>query len=168
MAELDQAFQVSSKDTSMNTWNRVGVDECNIKNKEKNSTKPLKYIQNSMLVNGTDDSIYGKAMHHPSELMNRAELTNQRFIHQLQPDMLGLQAYEGSGAPMASINTNSNLRPEPARVHKSCNLPGVEIPRFDYIESEVQNPNHIVPSVDMWIHGGASSRNEFRNKCNGK
>lgn len=179
MADIESAFNTSGSGVDLkntNEWNRIGFDECNKKRNDIQSEKPLKYRTNNLMsgerVAGSHLS-YGLSSIHPSDPTNlrNPELTNERYIHQLNMDNTWseIQPYEGNGVFIGSgnkIDSNSDMRAVPARVARSCNLAGVEIDRFDFIDSSIQDSSHIVP--EGWVNGGTSTRNDFRKLCNSK
>lgn len=173
MADIEKAFNTSGSGIDLkntNEWNRIGFDECNKKRKDIQSEKPLKYRTNNR-IDVKDDLSYGISSVHPLNptSLGRPELTNERYIHQLNMENTWseIQPYEGNGEFIGSgnlVDSNSNMRSIPARVERSCNLAGVEINRFDFVDPSVQDPRHIVP--EAWVNGGTSTRNDFRKLCN--
>lgn len=165
MADYNTAF-MPVKDTTFNNWNRAGSDECNIKKNTSTSEKPLKYMENNIMKQTSTELIYGSSTAHINTDMAFPQPTSQRHIHQLKPDPFSFKAFEGNGDFIGSdiqIDTNSEIRATQSRVSKSCNLPGVNIDRFDFIDPAIQDPQNVVP---QWINGGTSTRNDFRNMCN--
>lgn len=185
MADINSAFDTPSSQNAVvfNQWNRVGSDECNQERRKIENAKPMKYMTTMdhattrTASTGGEASMLGStSLQYSKDVSSRPELTNQRFIHQLQPSMYMSRAYEGNGEFIGEesgkqVHASSMMRPEVARVSKSCNVAGVEIDRFAAMQAAVggenaQNVDFIVADPEYRVHGGASTRNDFKNMFN--
>lgn len=182
MADINSAFNKSSFQQTgvFNQWNRVGSDKCNQQRRKMENAKPLKYMTTPLVeigdtLNGEVSMLGSTPLQYTANVSSRPELTNQRFIHQLRPSMYMSRAYEGNGEFIgeesgSQVHTSSMLRPEVARVSKSCNVAGAEIDRFDAIPSGGANSQlaaaSAVPDPEYLVRGGASTRNDFKNMFN--
>ena len=179
MADINSAFNTTSPSVGVfNQWNRVGSDECNQERRKMENAKPMKYMTTPLVELGSAGAQGGEAsmlgstpLQYTTNVSSRPELTNQRFIHQLQPSMYMSRAYEGNGEFIgeesgSQVHTSSMLRPEIARVSKSCNVAGVEIDRFDATTAAANLAVAAVASAVPDVRGGASTRNDFKNMFN--
>ena len=183
MADLNTAFQGLHENISFGGQkeNRLGSDECNQERKKMENAKPLKYMTTNFATRGGvaptegGSSMLGaSSLQYTSEVSKRPELTNQRFIHQLQPSMYMTAPYEGNGEFIGEesgeqVKKSSMLRPESDRVGISCNVAGAEIDRFDALSDvtgQIQSAEHVVEDPEFMTRGGSSTRNDFKNMFN--
>lgn len=95
-------------------------------------------------------------------------LTNKKYINQL-PNLTN-QGFFGKG--VYDVDAESVIRDslitsvdKPCNISGSTTLPYSVTPMIERLESEVQDPIHIIPelSMDIWVRGGLPSRQIARN-----
>ena len=105
-----------------------------------------------------------------SKFRNSRNLTNLRFINQLEKKPISTIPYMGRG--MGNINIETELQPGNTtyKTRPCNNLSGIYIDRFvpqvPNIRSTIQNPKYIITedSDINWIRGGQPTRQIIKNK----